>query len=441
MESEQALFGRKAARGVLAEKLARERSAAPQAARLTILVVAGLIGGAIVWAGVAEVGELARAEGEIAPTGELLRVDHLDGGVVAEILVREGEPVLAGAPLARLEQPRLRTERDETVRQLDSAQAEAARLRAVLAGEVPVATLASADPGAAIADYAVAQHALHRARMAMLGERIEARRAGVLAARRLRDNAASRVELNEGNVARMEALSAKGLVSEVQMTRQRDVTETVRAELIGAEVALADAETALAEAEAALSEADLAYREENLKALYVALQEVERLSLLLEEVAGREGRLIVRAPEAGIVQTAAYGAAGEVVPPGGAMFEILPTDQRLVAIIRLSPDDIGHVAPGQAVVLKPTTYDARRYGDLTGRIESISPTSVTPEQKEPYFRTVVALDDDHIGSGAFRRPVRAGLVVSAEIQTARRTVLEYLLKPIERSLNHAMTER
>ena len=225
------------------------------------------------------------------------------------------------------------------------------------------------------------------------------------------------------------------------MTRQRDLTETVRADLIGAEVALADAETALAEAVAALAEADLAYREENLKALYVALQEVERLSLLLEEIEGREGRLVVRAPEAGIVQTAAYGAAGEVVPPGGAMFELLPTDQRLVAIVRLSPDDIGHVAPGQAVILKPTTYDARRYGELTGRIESISPTSVTPEQKEPYFRTVVALDDDHIGSGVFRRPVRAGLVVSAEIQTARRTVLEYLLKPIERSLNHAMTER
>lgn len=431
---------RRRARGVLAEKLARERSAAPRAARLTILVVAALIAGALFWAATTEVSELARADGEIAPTGELLRVDHLDGGVVRHVLVRPGDPVEAGAVLARLEEPRLLAEREEARRRVRAAAEETARLRAVLSGEVAVAEIAASGAGA-VADYALAQHRLHIARGAVLGARIEARRGGVEAARRLRDHAAERVALNEGNVARMEALEAKGLVSAVQMTRQRDVTETVRSELVEAEVALAEAQAALAEAEAAYGEADLAFREENLKALALAIEEETRLALLHEEIDARIGRLEVRAPEAGIVQTAAFGAAGEVVPPGGTMFEILPTTQRLVAIIRISPGDIGHIAPGHAAHLKPTTYDARRFGDLTGRIESISPTSITPEREEPYFRAVIALDDDHVGSGAFRRRIGAGMVVTAEIETARRTVLEYLLKPIERSLNHAMTER
>lgn len=435
-------FSRKEGGGVIAEQRARETAAAPRAARLTVLIAASLLGGALIWAGAAEVGEIARAEGEIAPTGELIRIDHLDGGVLRESLVRPGDAVEAGVVLARLDQPRLFAEREEALRRLRALDAEAARLRVLVVGEpVAAAPAEAAGPGTPIGDYAAAQATLHLARQDVLGDRIEARRAGLGAARRLRDNAAARVALNESNEARMMSLAAKGLVSEVQMTRQRDLTESVRAEMIEAEAALADAETALAEAEAARRELDLAWREEHLKALHEVAEESQRIALALEEIEGRIGRLELRAPEAGVIQTAAAMAPGEVTPPGGTLFELLPTGQRLVAIIRISPDDIGHIAPGQKVKLKPTTYDARRFGDLAGRIETISPTSFAPEQEEPYFRTVVALDDPHVGAGADRRPIRAGMVVAAEIETTRRTVLAWLLKPIQRSLDMAMTER
>lgn len=439
----------RAGSGVRAARLRKDRAAAPGAARGLILTVAAFVAAAIWWASVTEIGEIARAEGEIAPTGELSRVDHFDGGFVRSVHVAPGDEVEKGQLLAVLSQPGLTAERDELARQLADVEHDAARLLRLLANGAPepgAAFSVSAGVGAGVeprslADYAAAQAELFVARERILEDRVRQRKAAIAAAARLRDNAADRMGLNMKVLARLEALEGKGVVSPAQLLAQTDVAESVRAELLDAEVRRIRAESDHQDAVAALDEARLALREEHLAALRDLERERQRLSLTLAETEARIGRLTIRAPESGVIQSAAIGGPGEVAPPGGTVFELLPTGQRLVAIVRIAPADIGHIAPGHAVKLKPTTFDARRYGDVTGRIESVSPTSVVSEREEPYFRTTVALDSVHIGEGAWRRRLRAGMVVAAEIETDRRTVLEYLLKPINRSLDRSLTER
>ncbi|MEE3098289.1 MAG: HlyD family efflux transporter periplasmic adaptor subunit, partial [Pseudomonadota bacterium] len=161
----------------------------------------------------------------------------------------------------------------------------------------------------------------------------------------------------------------------------------------------------------------------------------------LADNAARAARLVLRAPVAGQVQALRVRAPGEVIEPGGAVADILPTEMRLAAEVRLSPLDIGHVAPGDPVQLKLTTFDEKRFGAVAGRVEAIAPTSSEDETGRTYFRVAVALDGQTIGQGGFERPLRAGMEARAEIETDRRSVLTYLLKPVERTLDQSFRER
>ena len=434
--------------GVHAASLNVEREAAPRAARSLIIVISALIFSLLAWASQTELQELARADGEIAPTGELRRVDHFDGGVIRELYVSAGETVVAGQSLAKLEQPGLAADTREVSQRLTEVNADISRLTELLRDAEEVAeralnTGASERPAApGRADiYADAQHSLFLARQSILAERVNHRRAAIDAAQGLQENATNRAVLSDRALARFQRLFERGVVSESQFLEQSEETETVHSGLLTANVEMARAQNEFAEAEAAYREAALAYREQHLERLHLLQQEQRLLRVQADDLAARTARLELRAPEAGVIQSVSVSTVGEVVSPGGTVFELLPTSETLVAVIKINPKDIGHIHEGAMVRVKPSTFDARRFGHVSGVIERISPTTVIADREEPFFKTVIRLDDDHIGSGIYRRQLRAGMIVSAEVQTASRTVLSYLLKPINRSLERSLTER
>ncbi|MEL7389198.1 MAG: HlyD family type I secretion periplasmic adaptor subunit, partial [Pseudomonadota bacterium] len=124
------------------------------------------------------------------------------------------------------------------------------------------------------------------------------------------------------------------------------------------------------------------------------------------------------------------------------LFELLPTRQSLVAEVRIPSLEIGHVQPDHQVSVTVDTFDVRRFGKVEGAIRSVSPAPLIDEQTgESYFRAFVELSGDHIGEGPFRRPLQSGMTVVAEMVTDEKTLLAYLLKPVERSLNKAFSER
>ncbi len=419
--------------GLLKRHERRARTVAPRTAKSLIFILAGVLAAALLWANRTEVQELARAEGEIVPTGRLIVVEHFDGGVIEEVTVRQGDRVEAGAVLARLTSPTLGKTDAELGQELALLKEREALTLALLQDGADTASLPDA--------YAVARRELHESQREMLLQRVKSRQEALDIARSAREVAEERVRLAERELDRIRTLQEKGYVPMTQVSEQQDMIQAIRGDLLQASTALARAVGDHADAVSAVQEADLGHGRQLQEELFDIRQELERLEGRLSDLDARRDRLTVTAPEAGIVQLTASTSPGEVVGAGEKMFELLPTSEQLVAEIRLAPGDIGHVFAGDAVTIKPTAFDARRYGELHGTIKAISPTSVLDPDGRPYFNASVALNSTVLSRGAARGEVSAGMLVMAEIQTDRRTILEYLLKPIDRSLEMSLSER
>jgi HlyD family secretion protein/adhesin transport system membrane fusion protein len=423
---------RPAAAGALDRHRAAARMHAPRTARGLILLLAALLAGSVAWAGRTELRELVRAEGEIVPSGRLVAVEHFDGGLVEEVLVAHGDRVGADQVMARLSSPELGRVEAELRKERALLARKQAGLGALLddAAEIP--------PDAA---FAMARRDLHHARLRILRDRAASRAAALELAEEALAVVTERVRLAEEDVRRAEALFDRGLVAKSAMTARQDVLQGIRGDLFAAKTVVSRALGEATDARLAVDEAELAFRQEIERELLDVADGIERVEARKADAREQRRRLTVRSPVAGLVQSAIPPTPGEVIAPGERIFEILPTGASLVAEVRLRPVDIAQVRAGDPVSLKPTAYDARRYGTLSGRIATISPTTLLDTEGQPYFSAEVALDDTVIGSGPFTGEVGPGMVVMAEMQTGRRTVLDYLLKPIAQSLQMSMTER
>lgn len=419
--------------GRFSDERAAKEARGPRTARALVVVLTLLIAAATVWAVKTEIRALARAEGEIVPKGSMTFVDHLDGGVLAELLVEPGQRVREGQILARLSSPSLARRREEHEQERGILQERMTTLEALVAeGDTEILPISS---------YAATRRDLHRAQLALLTERARGRSAVLEIAENARSVAIERSALGGRELLRLRRLLELGHVPMTRIAAQEDFMQTIRSDLLATEASLSRALADEIDARAAIAEARLSYLQIVRQELYESAQDLARVDLRIEEISAQESDLDVRAPVAGIVQRLETTTPGEVVEPGDRMFEILPTSVELVANVRITPEDIGHIAMGDAVKVKPTAFDARRYGHLAGHISRISPTSTLDPKGFPYFAVEVSLDRSALDHGPNHAEIGAGMVVLAEMETSRRTVLEYLLKPINQSLAIAMTER
>ncbi|MEO0387066.1 MAG: HlyD family type I secretion periplasmic adaptor subunit [Pseudomonadota bacterium] len=412
---------------------------------LTICVIAAGLLAAIVWAAQTRIPEIARAAGQIGPLNDLYRVDHFDGGVVRAVEVNPGDTVAAGQLLAVITQPNLLADlraAEETVARLEQDRFRLNRVLATLDGAGPApGPPADAPPHAAVWAYIASQDALYRARRRTIETRVARLRQSAEASRAVKANAEARLALALSQQRQGAALSESGLLSRSDQTARAERAEAMRAEVLEAELALVKAEDAVQEARDSLAEAETVWREDLIARLYETEVELAAATSKAEDLRRHAIRADVRAPRAGTVQSVAADAVGQVVAPGGPVMEILGSDDQLVGIVKLSPRDIGHVTIGAPVKIRPTTFDFRRFGDITGRVVSIAPTSQIDDDNQPFFRTILALDSTTIGTGAGLRHLRAGMEISADIVTSDRTLMAYFLAPAERVLDRSFTER
>lgn len=428
----------------------RRAARAPATARWVILVVLLFLAAAICFAAVTPLKALVRAEGEVMPDGRLIRVEHLTGGIVRQVLVREGAVVARDDILAVLDDPVLSAE----IRQSGQAlQQVRRRLEAV---QTLLAKLATSDLGArssvmpvsatrlvpdAMDAHASARLEVFLARHTILESRIEQMNDTISTLQVAADVASSRVTAQAEQVRRLDVLRAKGHVADFKLVDAHDRLGELRGEYAGAAVQLARAVADQRDAKSEISLQMLSLREELFKESMEMKREEQRLDQLYSDLRQQQAGLIITSPENGVIQSVAFPTVGEIMGPDAVMFELLPSNARLVAEIRLSPGDIGHVSSGARVEMKVKTYDFRRHGGIGGTIESLSPSRVTKPDGTHFYRATVALDRPVIGAEPDLKLLRPGMDLTAEIQTHSRTVLQYLLKPIDGALNAAMTER
>jgi len=428
--------------GVFRRQLLRQKRAAPLLSAVMIVTLFVFFAGAIGLASTTTVQELARGEAELVPTGRIWQVESFQGGVVRQVLVAEGQLVNKGDLLAVLGAPDLDRGADELRQALDSARAQRRDIDAISAAIAPAsATPAMAAPSDNMATHSKTRLALHRARQDMLKLRAENLQATARSLESALTIIADRVRAKEKSVERILDLLENGHVTRARADGEIDALDELRSRQVDADIEHARTLDEYGAARSAALENGLTFREEIHAEGYQLDQEIAGLEIRMEGIKSQIGQLSIRAPEQGIIQAVEFPAPGEIVSAGATLFELLPTSATLVAEVRINPDDIGHVQVGDAVSLKLATFDARRYGQLQGVLKSLSPTFVADETGQEYFRATVSLNQDTIGQGKWQRQLQAGMTATAEIISDERTVIAYLLKPIQRSMDRAFTER
>jgi adhesin transport system membrane fusion protein len=421
-----ALISRQRTRG--AQKIVR-------AAALAIVAL-------LLWAALAQMDEVTRGDARVVPSRQLQVVQSLDGGVVAEILVREGQVVEAGQLLLRVDETRAGAGVRESASQGFSLRARAARLRALAEGVPFVAPQGRDDDEKRVV---IDERRLYESRVSELAttlsinrQQLAQKQQELTEAQSKRATALRSLDLTQQELAQTRPLLATGAVSQVDVLRlERDVSRfRGEADQTGAQIARAEA--SIGEVQRKAQETELTFRNEARKDLGETMAKLNALNEGAVALADKVDKAQVKSPVRGRVQRLLANTVGGVVQPGKDIVEIVPLDDTLVLEARVAPKDIAFIHPGQSANVKLTAYDFSIYGGLDAKVENISPDSVVDEKGNAYFLVRVRTLKAGFGD---KLPIIPGMTAEVDVLTGRKSVLSYLLKPVLKVQSRALSER
>ncbi len=366
--------------------------------RLVSYIVAAIIVVGVIWASMARVEEITQGEAKVISRSREQVIQSLEGGILAEMSVREGDVVESGQVLLKIDPTRANASYREALTKVVGLKATLARLRAEAYGQ------------ALVFDEQVLQ----------FPEEVESETRAFNARRRALEESVSALDrsyalaMREINLA--EPLAAKGLLSDVELLRMRRQANDIRSQVVERRNRYrADANSELVKLEMELSQTS-------------------------ESLVGRADvveRTTVTAPVRGTVKNVRVNTIGGVIQPGEHILEIVPLEEQLLVEGKIRPKDVAFLRPGLPATVKITAYDYAIYGGLTGTVEHISPDTLKDDEKASagrpdttYYRVVVLTNKSALHAGDKDLPIIPGMVATVEIRTGEKTVLDYLLKPV-----------
>ncbi|MCM2319902.1 HlyD family type I secretion periplasmic adaptor subunit [Pseudomonas linyingensis] len=418
---------------------------APRVVRLTIWALIGFILFLLTWAHFAVVEEVTRGEGKAIPSSRLQKIQNLEGGIVAEIFVHDGQVVEAGAPLLRLDDTRFASNVGETEADRLGLELRVERLKAEIDGVLlsfPEA-LRSQAPVQADSELALfdsRQRQLHD-EVAGLEEQLIQRRQELREYASKQGQFRNSLTLLRQEIRMSEPLVAEGAASEVELLRLRRAEVEARGQLEATALAIPRAEAAIAEVERKIGETRARFRSEALTQLNEMQTELSKVQSTGKALEDRVKRTLVTSPVRGIVKQVLVNTIGGVIQPGSDLVEIVPLDDTLLVEARIRPQDIAFLHPGQAATVKFTAYDYTIYGGLKGKLEQIGADTVTDEDGNSFYVIKLRTEKSHLGSAEDPLLIIPGMVASVDILTGEKSILSYLLKPILRARAEALRER
>mgnify|MGYP001160737186 FL=1 len=400
----------------------------------------------LVWAGFAEIDEVTRGEGRVVPSSQVQIIQSMDGGMVSEIHVREGQMVKAGELVMRIEPTRFVSSLRENQSQVQALQARAARLRAIVEGRpfIPPAEVDRDAPEIVLRERQLyeSQRSEANAQIAIAGQQLSQREHELREAQAQYAQTGRAIELATQEIRATEPLVASGAASEVELLRLKRDLSKLRGDREQFSAQIARVQSAIQESRRKVSEVELAFR--NLRGAELA-ETMAKLSGLNEggtALADKVSKTDIRSPVRGIVKRLLINTQGGVVQPGREVVEIVPVDDTLVIEAKVRPQDIAFLRPLQPALVKFTAYDSAIYGGLAAKVENIGADTVIEEQGaqrgEAFYMVRVRTVESSLGPNL---PIMPGMVAEVDINTGRKSLLSYLLKPVLRAKAAAFTER
>ena len=424
--------------------------------RRVIQVLAGLLGALLLWSALGRLDIVAVAEGKLVPHSYVKIVQPAEAGIVREILVREGEKVAEGQVLMRMD-ARL-SEADRRILETDFFR-KTLTLSRIDAELGQAAFRAGAEAPAGLVREAEAQLAANRAALeAALAEeraRLEKARREMAAAQQVRARLAGTLPHYRAQDAAFEKLSKDGYAGPLLASDKRRERIEKEQEFATQEHVIASAQASIAQSEKRLVQIAADHRRQLFAERNEVQGQVDKLEQERAKQAHREGLLALRASQAGVVKDIATHTAGTVVQPGTVLLTLVPQDDLLRAEVWVSNHDIGFVRQGQPVKLKLAAFPFQKYGMVEGTVEHVSADASDGNAQGQQggaaekggkagpltYRALVALKAMQVGENDGRLPLAAGMQATAEILLGTRSVLEYLLSPLQKAWHEAGRER
>lgn len=400
---------------------------------------------AFLWAAMSEVDERVHGTGSVMPSSDMQVVQSLEGGVLEELLVHEGDRVQKGQVLLRISDIQFASEGRGIEAQQIALKAKQARLKAETAG---TAFVIGKDIAEKYPDIAANEEKLYHSRQS------ELKTALAIIEDEVREAEAnlSEVKSSAAKFAKSKELLQKELAITTRLVEQKAVPEIeklrLERELNEASGNLATAYQSQQSLEARLSGArrkaegkKADFRSQALAELNDVESRIAAISESLKSVADKVSRAELKAPVDGIVQKVHIKTVGGVVQPAQKLVEIVPASGDLMIRARISPADVAFLKPGQEVRVSVTAYDPQIYGTLQGRLERIGADAIDDGKGNRFFEIDVRTVKNHLGDEARPLPIAPGMVTETEVITGKRTILTYLMKPVLRARDKAFTEK
>jgi HlyD family type I secretion membrane fusion protein len=430
-------------RRLLAESAQIEEELVPAFVRPLLIIVGVMAAISLVWAALTNLTEVARAQGEIVPSGQVKVVQHLDGGMVSQIKVEDRTLVEQGQELLLINGSQTIADLRQMEVRLISLRLRAERLSAFAEGRVPKLAPIAGEHSDLLSDqlriYST-QMAAQNSTLSILDRQIDQRTLRIQQLKQSLDAARKHQIINGELVTMREELATRHLISRSVLldTRGAQVSADSEAARLAEEINVVSQE--LAEIKSRHTDSINQLRRDALSEMGTARAEMAEVEEMTQRLRDKVERLVVRSPARGYVHDLKVQTVGQIVQPGALLMQIVPADAPLEAVIRIASRDIGYVKEGQPVNMRVSSYDYTRFGFATGKLTKVSATNLVDNSGQPYFQGWVTLTHPYVGD----KPgvlLQAGMGIEAEILTGHRTLLAYLLKPLEDLNSRSFGER
>lgn len=416
-----------------------------QRAQLIVRAAIGVIIVLIVWASFAHVEEVTRGDGKVIPSRQLQVIQSLDGGVVSEILVREGDVVEEGQLLLKIDETRATSGVRESAAQSFALRARSARLRAIAEGTAFVPPKMSNANDAEENRILEEERRLYETKLSELNtmlsinrQQLQQRQQELSEMRARRDSASRSLALNQQELNKTKPLLATGAVSDVDILRlDREVSRS-RGEVEQAGAQISRVQASIGEAQRKIQETEQVFRNEARRDMADVMGKLNALNEGAVALLDKVDKSQVKSPVRGRVQRLLANTVGGVVTPGKDILEIVPLDDQLVLEAKVLPKDIAFIHPGQHATVKFTAYDFSIYGGLDATVDNISPDTTVDEKGNAFYLVRVRTTKPNFNE---KLPIIPGMTAEVDILTGNKTVMSYLLKPVLKARAYALSER
>lgn len=410
-----------------------------------LFLMSVMVGFFIIWAGITEVEEVTRGTGQVVPSKEIQIVQSLEGGVLREILVNKGDIVKKDQILMRISDVQFSSEAKGTQAQFLGLSVKRARLNAEATGKEFVITDEIQTQAPEIVDneralYISRQKELDAAykiqdeRIKKAQADIDESKAQITSTRQSLGHLYQELSITKDMVAKRASPKIEQIRLEREAADLQGIINAKTQEITGLEAELTAAQNERA------SQSDK-FKSQALEELNEVETQISSLKESLKSISDRVDRTELRSPVDGVVNDIMLQTIGGVVEPAMRLIEIVPIDDQLKIIAKVKPDEIAFLKIGQPVKVKVTAYDSQKYGYLDGKLVRIAANSSKDRQDNILFEIEVRTQQNYLGSAQNPLPITTGMVADVDVITGKRTILNYLLKPIRRGFERALRER